>query len=141
MIGQRDSPLWKMGAYAVIKDQAGRVLLIHRTDVDVWQSPGGGVEFGEAPSEAVIREVREESGYTCKIVDLLGIDLGLRSRNVWFSYQCEITGGQATKSTESDEIEYFELDRLPLVTPATRFRLAMLRRAVSRPWVMQHDDL
>lgn len=44
----------------VIRD--GRILLIHFTDEAYYEIPGGGVEAGETPQGAVVRELREESG-------------------------------------------------------------------------------
>jgi 8-oxo-dGTP diphosphatase len=54
--------LFSIGAFAVIFDAQGRVLLCHRRDMDVWNLPGGGVESGELPTETVVRETREETG-------------------------------------------------------------------------------
>jgi len=36
--------MFTIGAFAIIFDDAGRVLLCHRRDIDVWNLPGGGVE-------------------------------------------------------------------------------------------------
>lgn len=46
----------------VIKD--GKVAMIHSAQYDYYKFPGGGIEEGETPSEAMIREVKEESGLT-----------------------------------------------------------------------------
>ncbi len=54
--------LFTLGAFAIIFDNHQRVLLSHRRDMDAWNLPGGGVESGETPVEAVIREVTEETG-------------------------------------------------------------------------------
>jgi 8-oxo-dGTP pyrophosphatase MutT (NUDIX family) len=50
----------------------GRVLLLHRRDdldllPGLWDLPGGGVEEGESPEEALVREVREETGYSVRV--------------------------------------------------------------------------
>ena len=50
-----------LGAFATIFDAQERVLLSHRRDMDAWNPPGGGVESGETPVEAVMRELTEES--------------------------------------------------------------------------------
>jgi 8-oxo-dGTP diphosphatase len=50
---------------AVIRDAAGRLLLIrrgHDPHRGLWSLPGGRIEAGESPEEAVVREVREETG-------------------------------------------------------------------------------
>jgi 8-oxo-dGTP diphosphatase len=60
---------------AVIKDGAGRMLLIlrgHEPGKGLWSIPGGRIEPGETDEQAVIREVREETGLTVACGRLLG---------------------------------------------------------------------
>jgi len=49
-----------------------RILLLKRPN-DIWEFPGGGVEWGEAPEAAAIRETREETGLTPENVSFLTI--------------------------------------------------------------------
>lgn len=56
----------RLGAYAVITDEHGRILLTWSSNArspSLWTLPGGAVEFEESPEEAVVREVHEETGY------------------------------------------------------------------------------
>jgi ADP-ribose pyrophosphatase YjhB (NUDIX family) len=53
-----------VGARAVVRDEAGRVLLIRRSDNGQWALPAGALEVGESVVEGAIREVREETGLT-----------------------------------------------------------------------------
>ena len=60
---------------AVIKDHAGRLLLIlrgHEPGKGLWSIPGGRIEPGETDEQAVVREVREETGLTVACGRLLG---------------------------------------------------------------------
>ncbi|MFD1722640.1 GNAT family N-acetyltransferase [Amnibacterium endophyticum] len=54
-------------AGAVIRDEAGRVLLVETSYRPDWLTPGGSVEAGESPREAAAREVREELGVALSI--------------------------------------------------------------------------
>lgn len=66
-----------VGVSAIIEDAMGRVLLIRHSYRWGWHLPGGGVDRGEAPIEAVVREAREEVGLiTCGPPQLLGVFLG-----------------------------------------------------------------
>lgn len=104
------------GAYAVIFDEAGRVLFCHRRDCDFWNLPGGGVESGEAPWQAVVREVREEVGLAVEVEQLAGLYSWLALDEVIYSFVCRVTGGALSKSDESDDARYFALDALPANT-------------------------
>ena len=47
---------------AAVRDDAGRLLLIHKVDNDLWALPGGKMELGESIADAAVREVAEETG-------------------------------------------------------------------------------
>lgn len=61
----------RLAAYALVFDGAGRVLLTRQLDcrrrLGRWLLPGGGVEHGEHPEQAVIREVWEETGLQVQV--------------------------------------------------------------------------
>ncbi|MGO2518707.1 MAG: NUDIX hydrolase [Microbacterium sp.] len=65
----------RVAAYAVVTDDDGKILLARWTEGRrvAWTMPGGGLEAGEDPEDAVRREVREETGYTVHVEELLGI--------------------------------------------------------------------
>lgn len=67
----RASPIPSSDA-AVIDDE-GRILLIRRADNGLWAMPGGGIDVGETPAQAAVREAIEETGVTCEPVALVGI--------------------------------------------------------------------
>lgn len=65
----------RVAAYAVV-ERRGRILLTHwrRGHLHGWTLPGGGLESGEDPRDAVVREVLEETGLEARIGKLLGVD-------------------------------------------------------------------
>lgn len=58
---------------AFIQDVAGRLLMIRRTDNDLYAVPGGAQEVGETIGQAVVREVTEETGITVEVTGLIGV--------------------------------------------------------------------
>jgi 8-oxo-dGTP pyrophosphatase MutT (NUDIX family) len=60
-------------ANVVVVNEAGQVLMIHRTDNDNWALPGGAMDLGETLVETGVRETREETGIDCQITGLVGI--------------------------------------------------------------------
>lgn len=57
---------------AVIRNDAGDILLIHKIDNDLWALPGGGHDAGESITDTVVREVQEETGLTVEVTRLVG---------------------------------------------------------------------
>ena len=106
-------PTFTIGAFAIIPDDSGSVLLCHRCDFDAWNLPGGTVEHGESPWLAVIRETEEETGLHVIVQKLLGIYSKPDKNEIVFSFQCEISGGNITMTDEADRIEYFAINALP----------------------------
>ncbi len=65
----------RVAAYAVV-ERRGRILLTHwrRGHLHGWTLPGGGIDDGEDPRDAVVREVFEETGLEARVGKLLGVD-------------------------------------------------------------------
>lgn len=99
-----------------------KVLLI-REDADGgrWTLPGGWADVNETPSESIIREVEEESGYIVETKSLLAVlDRTKQGHEPVFPYHvyklffhCEITGGSARATDESSESAFFNIESLP----------------------------
>ena len=67
----------RVGAYALCLDERQRILLCRLSTREVepgwWTLPGGGIDFGEDPTIAVLRELEEESGLTGVVEELAGV--------------------------------------------------------------------
>ena len=76
------SQVTRVAAYALCQDEDGRVLLTRLTYPEIkaghWTLPGGGIDFGEAPTEAVLRELTEETGLTGAVASLAGVQSWVR---------------------------------------------------------------
>lgn len=99
-----------------------RILLVSEIlDAGRWTVPGGWADVNETPSQAVVREVREESGYETRVVKLLAVyDRERQGHQPSFPFHvyklfflCEIVGGEARPNEEASEIAFFARDALP----------------------------
>ena len=120
-------PLFQVFAAAVILDEGKNILLVKSTyqRFHPWGLPGGSLEYGEHPEEAVVREVWEETGLRICIEKLLLVKSWQPDR-VGMYYLCRVTGGTFYPSDEVSEFAYFSLDSLPDVRPWDRDMLRKL---------------
>lgn len=120
---------------AVVLDDAGRVLMIQRTDNDLWAVPGGAQELGETSADAAVREVREETGLEVEVTGLVGIysdprhviayDDGEVRQEFSLCFHARPIDGQLTPSSESKQVHWVEPDRLDMLNihPSVRLRI------------------
>lgn len=100
--------------------QGEQVLLVRERSDGRWTLPGGWVDVNDAPSEAVAREIHEESGYRARAVKLAALldkNRHPHPPGVHHIYKllflCELTGGSPATSNETDAVEFFALHALP----------------------------
>lgn len=98
----------------------GRVLLVRERSDGRWTLPGGWVDVNDSPAHAVEREILEESGFRARAVKLAALldkNRHPHPPSVHHIYKlmflCELLGGSATVSQETDAVDFFPLDSLP----------------------------
>ncbi len=106
----------KVGSDAAIFDESGKILLMDRSDGSGWCLPCGWVEPNEKPVEAVIREVREETGLEIEVKQLVGVfTRNANAKNgphtmIAIVHLCEVIGGEITLSHEGSALRYWTID-------------------------------
>ena len=112
------------GVAAIIQDAKGRILLQRRSDNGLWGLPGGSVEIGESVGNAIVREVREETGLTVDVVRLVGVYSDPKLQIVRYPdgnvvhyvstlYACQILAGTLQTCDETLDLKFFDPAHLP----------------------------
>jgi ADP-ribose pyrophosphatase YjhB (NUDIX family) len=124
-------------SYGVLLEE-GRVALVRssnpRHDPPLWWLPGGGIDFGEAPEDTLVREFLEETGLVVRSPALLGVtsdvrhrDNGDRIHTVRIIFTIELAGGELKHEVHgtTDHAAWFDLDSLDSLNVAVYARAAI----------------
>ncbi|WP_042352833.1 NUDIX hydrolase [Bacillus massiliigorillae] len=126
----------------IFQDQ--KILLVKEHSDGKWSLPGGWGDVGYSPSEVAVKEVREETGYNAVAEKLLAVLDNTRPYHhhppsAYHVYKlfikCKIVSGSPTSSIETDEIAFFEKDKLPPLSTArnTESQIHMLFEFLDNP--------
>lgn len=131
-----DRPLLGVGALIFRDDH---ILLVRRANPPLqgeWSIPGGLVETGETTKEAIVREVREETGLDVEPVKLVEVferilrdqDASVEYHFVLIDYSCRIVSGVAKAGSDVSEVRWAKLEELELLAVA-KDTCEVIRRA------------
>lgn len=120
---------------AAVLDDAGRLLVIHKTDNNLWALPGGGHDIGERIADTAVREVDEETGIKVEVDGIVGLYTdpehvlaytnGEVRQQFSICFRAHPVGGALRTSSESKEVRW--VDRADLaelnIHPSMRLRI------------------
>ncbi|WP_371629202.1 NUDIX domain-containing protein [Streptomyces sp. NBC_00341] len=120
---------------AAVLDAAGRLLVIHKTDNDLWALPGGGHDIGERIADTAVREVDEETGIKVEVDGIVGLYTdpehvlaytdGEVRQQFSICFRAHPVGGDLRTSSESREVRWVDpADLAELnIHPSMRLRI------------------
>jgi len=129
-----------VGAAVVVRDDAGRLLLIRRgpeaTKSGLWAIPAGFVDYGEEVKAAAARELLEETGLVAEVGDVVFVasnfhDPAKLTVGVWFAGT--VVGGELEPGDDADDAGFFALDDLPALAFETDAALIERLQADEEP--------
>lgn len=98
----------------------GKLLLVQERSDGLWTLPGGWADVGDSPADAVVREIREESGFEARATKLLALlDRNRHGHPPHVNHiykvfvRCEIVGGSPATSHEIMDVGFFGEDEIP----------------------------
>lgn len=126
----------------IVLNDKGEILFVrrkrewHAEAHGKWEFPGGKINFNEKPEDAVIREIKEESGYDAAVTGMIPTMLSAKwdypdkeSQQLLVCYTCELTGGGPVLADSGvSEIRWFNLSAAMKLDslPGTKEFLGML---------------
>jgi ADP-ribose pyrophosphatase YjhB (NUDIX family) len=120
---------------AIVPNERGELLMVHKTDNDLWALPGGAMDVGESMADTVVREVKEETGIDVAVTGVVGIytnpnhvmayDDGEVRQQCSICFTTRMLGGQLATSSETSEVEFVAPERLNRLNlhPSMRLRI------------------
>ena len=116
----------------VVAERRGRILLMRRAiepRYGTWTLPGGFMEIDESVEECALREAREETDVTIRLLELIGVYSKPAPQGpgiVSIVFRGRVTGGRASPGREALEVRWFRPQEIPwddLAYDTTRWAL------------------
>ena len=112
------TPLMDVRAW-IVEDE--KICLVRGQGEDSWALPGGFGEVGYSPTENILKEIEEETGFEAKVERLLAVfdtnRFQLQSKQyAKFVFECKLLDGQFQKNQEIADLQFFAIDQLPALS-------------------------
>jgi 8-oxo-dGTP diphosphatase len=106
-----EDPKHVVAVTALITNNADEVLL-QLSPRRGWEFPGGRVEEGEDLIQALIREVKEETGLDVEVGELISVYSNLKGPTVIFGFRCKYISGELKSSEETLDFKWSSRDNV-----------------------------
>ena len=109
------TPLMDVRAW-MVEDE--KICLVRGQGENDWALPGGFGEVGYSPTENILKEIEEETGFEAKVERLLAVfdtnRFQLQSKQyAKFVFECKLLDGQFQENQEIADLQFFAIDQLP----------------------------
>ena len=109
------TPLMDVRAW-IVEDE--KICLVRGQGENDWALPGGFGEVGYSPTENILKEIEEETGFEAKVERLLAVfdtnRFQLQSKQyAKFVFECKLLDGQFQENQEIADLQFFAIDQLP----------------------------
>ena len=113
-----ETPLMDVRAW-IVEDE--KICLVRGQGENDWALPGGFGEVGYSPTENILKEIEEETGFEAKVERLLAVfdtnRFQLQSKQyAKFVFECKLLDGQFQKNQEIAALQFFAIDQLPALS-------------------------
>lgn len=105
--------IFRRAAIGVVKDKDGNIAILHVSKYKFYKLPGGGIEYKEDTKAALKREILEETGTDCKILNKIGLTIECRKEpsetvgmiQISYAYNAEVLGEKGEPKLTDEEKE------------------------------------
>ncbi|MDU4467940.1 MAG: NUDIX hydrolase [Streptococcus mitis] len=112
------TPLMDVRAW-IVEDE--KICLVRGQGENDWALPGGFGEVGYSPTENILKEIEEETGFEAKVERLLAVfdtnRFQIQSKQYTkFVFECKLLDGQFQENQEIADLQFFAIDQLPALS-------------------------
>lgn len=128
--------LFMPSVVGIIRNEKNEILFGKKHGEENWGLIAGAIEIGESPAQAIIREVKEETGFMIRPERIIGVyggeeyrythENGHQVEYISIVFDCKVIGGELSQDNEEmKELQYFSEEQIPPIVnryPKTIFK-------------------